>query len=67
MPILLLILLIGVLGYMWITRRGSTLTRLCRWRLDRSLGAAGYRCVACGATCTTETGKEPRHCLRPVD
>lgn len=60
MPVLLLILLLSVLGYLWLVRRNSTLTRACRWREDRAEGAGHYRCAACGAR-TTGT---PRHCLR---
>jgi len=64
MPVLLLALLVAVLGYMWFARRGSTLTRACRWRLDRTLGESTYHCVACGATCDPGLGNKPRHCLR---
>ncbi|MDW4549481.1 hypothetical protein R5H32_08970 [Defluviimonas sp. D31] len=60
MPILLLILLLSVFTYLWLARRGKTLTRACRWRLDRTLGADRYRCAACGAVATGA----PRHCLR---
>jgi len=66
MPILLLILLIGVFLYLWIDRRGATLTRACRWRLDRTLGEHAYRCAACGATATTTDRRGPRQCLRPA-
>ena len=50
MPLLLLLLLIGVLSYFWISRRGSTLTRECRWRVS-SAGAEETRfaCSFCGA------------------
>ncbi|SEN79221.1 zinc finger domain-containing protein, LSD1 subclass [Pseudorhodobacter antarcticus] len=65
MPILLLILLLGTLLFMWLSRRNSTLTRACRWRLDRTGGATHYRCAACGATTETAPGKQPRDCLRP--
>ncbi|MES2843441.1 MAG: hypothetical protein V4747_00245 [Pseudomonadota bacterium] len=67
MPVLLLLLLLSVLLYLWITRRNSTLTRACRWRLDRSLGPTSYRCVACGALCDPGPNKRPNHCLRPTD
>lgn len=60
MPLLLIILLVSVVLYLWLARRGSTLTRACRWRLDRAGGAGHYRCAACGA----ETDGRPRHCLR---
>lgn len=63
MPILLLFLALSVFLYLWITRRKSTLTRACRWRLDRRVAPDAWRCAACGA----ETrGAEPRHCLRPA-
>ncbi|MGO4907535.1 hypothetical protein ACEN2J_04295 [Pseudorhodobacter sp. W20_MBD10_FR17] len=63
MPILLLILLLGTLLFMWLSRRNSTLTRACRWRLDRTAGSNHYRCTACNAEMDTQ-GKEPRDCLR---
>lgn len=65
MPLLLLLLLLGVLLFMWLSRRNSTLTRACRWRLDRSAGSGQYRCAACGAGVVMAQGKQPRHCLRP--
>jgi hypothetical protein len=58
MPILLLLLLVGTLGYLWYTRRTTRLTRDCRWRR----GQDEWRCVACGAT--AEAGVEPRYCGR---
>jgi hypothetical protein len=60
MPVLLLILVILVFVYLWIVRRGTTLTRDCRWRLDRQGGPDRFRCAACGAECDGR----PRHCLR---
>lgn len=60
MPLLLLALLVAVLLYLWLARRGTTLTRACRWRLDRAAGPDHYRCAACGAT----TVGRPRQCLR---
>ncbi|WP_083445046.1 hypothetical protein [Pseudorhodobacter aquimaris] len=65
MPLLLLALLIGTLLYMWLSRRNSTLTRACRWRLDRTGGPNHYVCAACGAHMDPPAGKEPRDCLRP--
>ena len=67
MPILLLVLLLSVILYMWIARRNSTLTRFCRWRLDRRLGPTTFHCANCGATCDPGPGKQPTHCLRPKD
>lgn len=64
-PVLLIVLLVGVLAYMWVARRGSTLTRMCRWRLDRAAGEGCWRCAACGAGVTVAAGKRPKDCLRP--
>ncbi|WP_434613751.1 zinc finger domain-containing protein [Tabrizicola sp. M-4] len=62
MPILVPLLLLAVLAALWWQRRGSTLTRDCRWRLDRAAGAEVWRCAVCGAV--TEGARSPRHCLR---
>lgn len=64
MPILLILLLIAVLAYMWLSRRNSSLTRACRWREDRRAGPGVWRCAACGATCTLAPRQQPRACLR---
>ncbi len=61
MFLLLPLLALAVLLYLWLSRRGSTLTRQCRWREQRSEGL--WRCAACGATCRIDKGS-PRHCLR---
>ncbi|WP_333816440.1 hypothetical protein [Tabrizicola sp.] len=61
MPLLLLVLGVSVFLYLWIARRNSTLTRNCRWRLDRRVAPDFWHCVACGATVR---GREPRDCLR---
>lgn len=66
MPLLLILLLIGVFLYLWIDRRGSTLTRACRWRLDRTQGEGAYRCASCGATTLSSDPSGPRQCLRPA-
>ncbi|MBI1218425.1 MAG: hypothetical protein GC186_07740 [Rhodobacteraceae bacterium] len=55
--------IIAVFVGMWLARRGSTLTRECRWRADGDAGQ--YRCAACGAVCTLPPGKKPRQCLKP--
>lgn len=65
MPVLLLILGLGVFGYLWWQWRTTTLTRTCRWRLDRSVGPGHWACAACGAVCDVADGKAPRDCLRP--
>ena len=66
MPVLLLILLLGVFLYAWLSRRGSSLTRSCRWR--RTVGPEGpiWRCAACGAETRTDRAAGPRDCLRPA-
>jgi hypothetical protein len=66
MPLLFLLGLGTVFLYLWISRRRSSLTRLCRWRLDRAVGPGHFRCAACGATCDLPAGLQPRQCLRPV-
>ena len=63
MPALLVLLLIGVLAWLWLARRGRTLTRACRWREDRTTGSDVWRCAACGAV----THGTPRDCLRGRD
>lgn len=62
MPVVILLLLLAVFGYLWMARRGATLTRACRWRADRSLGPGSWRCAVCRAV--TESQRAPRHCLR---
>ncbi|MDQ2066180.1 hypothetical protein Q9295_07340 [Xinfangfangia sp. CPCC 101601] len=58
-----LLLIAGIAAvfiYQWFSKRGSTLTRACRWRMDRSVAPDFWRCAACGA----ETrGDEPRACM----
>lgn len=61
-PILIPLLLIGVFAVLWFARRGATLTRVCRWRLDRAAGPEVWRCAVCGAV--TTSARAPRHCLR---
>lgn len=61
MPILLLILAVGVYLYLWHQWRTTTLTRDCRWRLDRSVAPDFWHCAVCKAEAR---GAEPRDCLR---
>ncbi len=65
MPLLLVLLVIGVFAFAWVVRRNSTLTRACRWRLDRATGPGHWRCAACAAETDLPPGAEPRDCLRP--
>lgn len=60
MPVLLLLLLVGVLAYLYWRRTTTSLTRHCRWRFSKAAG--GWTCSACGAR--TEGAAEPRECLR---
>lgn len=63
MLILVPILLISVLLGMYLMRRGVTLTRECRWRLDRAAaGGPVWRCAVCGGQVRGEV--TPRHCQR---
>jgi len=64
-PVLLLILLLGVLAFLWWRWRTATLTRECRWRLDRTGGPGHWHCASCGAETDLPPGDEPRQCLRP--
>lgn len=59
-PLVIIAIFLG----MWWMRRGSTLTRDCRWREERSEGPGHFRCAACGAECVLEPGRQPRDCLR---
>jgi len=60
MILLLPLLGLAVVLYLWLSRRGSTLTRDCRWREYRAEGA--WRCAACGAA--WRGAGTPRDCLR---
>lgn len=63
MPILVPLLLIFVFLAMYLMRRGRTLTRDCRWRLDRAAeGGPVWRCAVCGGL--SRGGATPRHCQR---
>jgi hypothetical protein len=62
MPILLVLLLFGTLAYLWWRRRTTTLTRDCRWRLDRTAG--DWHCASCGARTANTGGVAPTVCLR---
>jgi LSD1 subclass zinc finger protein len=64
-PLLLILLGLGVLAYLWWRWRRTTLTRECRWRLDRTKGAGHWRCAACGAVADLAPGEEPKRCLGP--
>ena len=59
-PVLLIVLLVGVLAYLYWRHKTTTLTRACRWRFSRASG--GWTCSACGAQ--TDGVSEPKDCLR---
>ena len=50
-PVLLILLLLGVLGYLFWKRRTTTLTRNCRWR---RVDEGQWRCAFCGAEVNSE-------------
>ncbi|SEN92926.1 hypothetical protein SAMN04488103_109104 [Gemmobacter aquatilis] len=62
MLLLIPLLALAVFLFLWLSRRGSSLTRQCLWREHRAEDL--WRCAACGAICHPEKGA-PRHCLRP--
>ncbi len=62
MPVLLLILLAGVLAYFIWRHRSTSLTRDCRWRLDRAGGV--WRCAACGGELPEDHRGAPRICMK---
>ena len=67
---MLIFLPLGLVAFfvvMWFLRRGSTLTRTCRWReAPQDVTAEGvlWRCVACGAETRRPKGRTPRDCPR---
>jgi hypothetical protein len=65
MAIVLILLGIGVFLWLAWRWRTTTLTRDCRWRLDRSVGPGHWRCAACGAETELAPGRVPRDCLKP--
>lgn len=62
MPILLILLLFGVLAYLYWRRKTTTLTRECRWRRT---APGQWRCAFCGAEMASEAS--PVVCLRRVN
>lgn len=63
MPLILLLLLFGVLAYVYWQRRTTTLTRNCRWRADHARGEGQYHCVFCDGRTRTSDGQPPRDCV----
>lgn len=58
MPVILIVLLFGVVAYLYWKRTTTTLTRNCRWRENRRDGS--WACVYCGAS--VEGGTAPKEC-----
>jgi hypothetical protein len=66
MIVLLVLLVIGVLLYLFWVQRTTTLTRQCRWREDRRFDHDDrrlFRCLACNAKTECAVGERPRDCL----
>jgi Tfp pilus assembly protein PilV len=59
MPIFLILLLLGVLAYLYWQHKTTTLTRECRWRRTAQ---DAWRCAACGAEMESESN--PTVCLK---
>lgn len=59
---LLPLLILGVAAYFVWRHFTSSLTRDCRWRLDRAEGQ--WRCAACGAVLPAPDSRPPRRCGR---
>jgi len=64
MAVLIVVLAVGVFAFLWWRWRTTTLTRECRWRLDRSEGSGHWRCAACGAEIDLPEGEAPKLCRR---
>lgn len=65
---LLLILLVVVLVWMFLTFKARQRTRNCRWREDRTRDTPEGRyflCVSCGAEHFSPTNLPPAVCLDP--
>ena len=65
MGFVILILAFGVLAYVTWKHRMTTLTRNCRWRLDREAGV--WTCAYCAQSIEIEeTEREPTICMDPA-
>ena len=62
---LFVVLLIGVVAYFVWRHYSSSLTRDCRWRLDRAAGV--WRCAACGGELPEQGRSAPRICVKTRD
>ncbi|GAA6200952.1 hypothetical protein [Aquicoccus sp. SU-CL01552] len=62
---LYLVLFVGVAGYFVWRHHFSSLSRDCRWRLDRAGGV--WRCAACGGELPDGAKGAPRICLKNND
>lgn len=63
-----MIIVVGlVIAFVLVVLFSNRRTRYCRWRAQGKTDRAQlrhYKCIACGATTTTATGKVPDVCLR---
>ncbi len=59
---MLFLLLLGVPAYFIWRHRSTSLTRDCRWRLDRAGGV--WRCAACGGELPESGEGAPRICCK---
>lgn len=67
MPVLLILLLI-VLVWMFVTYKARARVRNCRWRENRAKDTPDGRffvCMNCGAETFSQDNMPPRQCLRP--
>jgi len=62
MVFLLPLLILALVAYFTWRHFTSSLTRDCRWRLDRASGL--WRCAACGAEVPAKAGAAPRFCAK---
>ncbi|HCE69913.1 MAG TPA: hypothetical protein DET67_01175 [Ruegeria sp.] len=65
MPVLLLILALGVFAYFFWRARSTTLSRNCRWRLDRRRG--DWACAYCGGRMAGPVDKPPTCCVQTAN
>jgi len=64
-PVFFLFLIAGVAAYFTWRHHFTSLSRDCRWRLDRSAGV--WRCAACGGELPEGAKGAPRICLKHHD
>lgn len=60
MPIIILVLIFGVLVYLFLTRNNDMRDKNCRWRQDRA--AQAWDCSYCGARIESDSNAAPTEC-----